>query len=77
MVYSAATNITIPYMTPSATKSRGLNHLASGSLFIFGQACNHNCTAVSDKNSIKIFGSTGVNITALCPLIIQGHRNVP
>ena len=29
------------------------------------------------KNPVKIFKSTEVNITALCPPIIQGHRNAP
>ena len=36
---------------------------------------NNNFTAVFDKNSVKIFKSTEINITALFPPIIQGHRN--
>ena len=77
MVYSSTTHIVIPSLPPSAAKSHGFNHLASGSLFSVGQACDHNCTAVFDKNPVKIFNSTEVNITALCPPIIQGHCNTP
>ena len=59
MVSSATTHLPIPSLPPSATKSHGFNHLAYGSLFSVGQACNHNCTAVFEKNSVKIYKSTG------------------
>ena len=77
MVSSATTHLPITSLPSSATKSHGFNHPASGSLFSFGQAFKHNFTAVFDKNPAKIFNSTEVNITALCPPIIQGHRNAP
>ena len=77
MVSSATTHLPIPYLSPAATKSHGFNHLASVSLFYVGQACDHNCTAVFDNNSVNIFKSTEVNITSLYPPIIQGHRNAP
>ena len=70
MVYSATTHIKITYLPESATKSHGFNHLSSGYLFSVGQACDHNCTAVFDKNYGKIFNSTEVNINALRPTII-------
>ena len=66
-----------PSLSPSYTKSHGFNHLAYGSLFSVRQACDHNCNAVFDKNSVKIFKSIEVNITAICSPIIQGRRNVP
>ena len=53
MVSSATTHIPIPYLPTSATKSHGFNHLASGSLFSVLQACDHNCTALFDNNSVK------------------------
>ena len=53
MVSSTTTHLPIPYLYPYATKSHSLNHLASGSLFYVRQACDHNCTAVFDKNSVK------------------------
>ena len=53
MVYSATTNLPIPYIPPSPTESHGLNHIASGYLFSVRQACDHNCAAVFDKNSVK------------------------
>ena len=53
MVSSTTKNIPITYLQPSATESHGFNHLASGSLFYFVQACDHNCTSVFDKNSVK------------------------
>ena len=77
MVSSTTTHLPIPSLPPSATKSHSFNHLSSGSLFFVGQFCDHNCTAVFDKNSVKTFKSTEVNITALCTPIIQGHRNAP
>ena len=77
MVSSPTTHLTIPSIPPSATKSHGLNHIASGYLFSVVQACDHNFTAVFDKNSVKIFKSTEVSINALCPPIIQGRRNAP
>ena len=77
MVSSATTHLPIPSLPPSATKSHGFNHLASGSLLSVIQACDHNCTVVFDKNSVKIFKSTEVNITDFCPPIIQFHRDVP
>ena len=77
MVSSATTHLPINSLPPSATKYRGLNHLAYGSLFFAGQACDHNCTTVFDKNPVKIFNSTEVNINLLHPPILQGHRNVP
>ena len=77
MVYSATTHLPIPSLPPSSTKYHGSNHLAYGYLFSVVQSCDHNCTAVFDKNSVKIFKSTEVNITALCTPIIQGHRNAP
>ena len=66
MVSSANTHIPIPPLPPSATKSHGFNHLASGYLFSIGQACDHNSTAVFYKNSVKMFNSAEVNINALC-----------
>ena len=77
MVSSATTHLPIPSLPPSATKSHGFNHLASGSLFSVGKVCDHNFTAVFDNNSVKIFKSTELNITALCPPIIQGCCNLP
>ena len=77
MVYSTTTHITINYLPPSATESQGFNHLSSVYLFNVGQACDNNCTAVFDKNFVKIFKSAEVNINALFPPIIQGHRNKP
>ena len=77
MVSSATTHLPIPSLPTSTTKSHGFNHLAYGSLFSVGQACDHNRTAVFDKNSVKIFKSTEVNINALFPPIIQGHHNAP
>ena len=77
MISSANTHLPIPSPPPSVTKYHGFNHLASGSIFSVVQAFDHNCTAVFDKKSIKIFKSAEVNITALCPPIIQGHRNAP
>ena len=77
MVYSTTTHLPITYLPPPATKSHSFNHLSYGYLFSIAQACNHNCSAVFDKNSVKIFKSTEVNINALCPPIIQGHRNAP
>ena len=77
MVYSATTHLPIPSMPPSTKYSHGFNHLESGSLFSVGQSCNRNCTAVFDKNSVKIFNSTEVNITAIFLPILQGHCNAP
>ena len=77
MVSSATTYLPIPSLPPSATESHGFNHLASGYLFSVGKACDHNCTAVFDKNSVTMFKSTEVNITVLCPPIIQGNHNSP
>ena len=77
MLSSATTHIPIPSLPPSATKSHGFNHLASGSLFSVGQACDHNFTAVFDKNYVKIFKSIEVNITAIFPPIIKGPCNAP
>ena len=74
---STTTHLKINSLPPTATKSHGFNHLSSGYIFSVGQACDNNCTAVFDKNSVKIFKSTEVNINALCPPIIQGHRNTP
>ena len=37
MVSSTNPHLPIPSLPPSATKSHGFNHLASGSLFFFGQ----------------------------------------
>ena len=53
MVSSATTYHPIPSLPPYTTKSHVFNHLASGSLFSVRQACDHNCTAVFDKNSLK------------------------
>ena len=75
LVSSATTHIPIPYLPPSDTKSYCFNHISSGSLFSVEQAYGHNCTAVFDKNSIKIFKSTEVSIISLRSPIIQGHRN--
>ena len=50
MVSSATTHIPIPYLPTSATKYHDFNHVAYGSLFYIGQACNHNCTAILKKN---------------------------
>ena len=77
MESSTTTNLPIPSILPSATKYCSSNHLASGYLFFDRQACDHNCTAVFVKSSVKIFKSIEVNINALCPPIIQGHRNSP
>ena len=77
MVSSESTHLTIPYLPPSDTRSHSFNYLAYGSLFSVGQACDHNCTAVFDKNSVRIFKSTEVNITEFCPPVIQGHRDAP
>ena len=46
MVSSATTHITITSLPPISTKSHGFNHISSESIFSFGQACDHNCTAV-------------------------------
>ena len=64
----------IPSLAPSATKSHGINHLASGSIFYVGKACSHNCAAVFDKQPVKTFNSTELIINALCPPIIQGQH---
>ena len=77
MVSSTTTHIPINSLPKYATKSHVFNHLESGSLFSVGKACNNSCTAVFDKNSIKIFKSIEVNIDALCPPIVQAHRNTP
>ena len=77
MASSTTTHLKINYLPPPATKSHGFNNLSSGYLFSVGQACDNNCTAVFDKNSVKIFKSTEVNINALCPPIIEGHHNAP
>ena len=74
MVYSTITHLAMPSLPPYATKSHGFNHLSSGSLFSFGQACDNNLT-VFDKQSVKIFNYTEVSINLLCPPKIQGHRN--
>ena len=58
MVSSTTTHLTIPCLPPSSTKSHGFNHLAYVSLSSVRQACDHNCTAVFDKNSVKMFKST-------------------
>ena len=75
MISSETTHLPIPYFPPFDTKSYGFNYLSSGSLFSVGQACDNNCTAVFDKNSVKIFNSTEVNINTLRPPITQGRRN--
>ena len=77
MVSSVTTHFPIPSLPPYDTKSYNFNHLSSGFLFSVGQAFNNNYTAVFEKNSVKIFISTEVNINALRPPIIQGHRNAP
>ena len=77
MVSPTTTNILIIYLPQSATKSHGFKHLESGSLFSVRQTYNHNCTAVFDKNYVKIFKSTEVSINAIRPTIIQGHHNAP
>ena len=53
IVSYTTTHLPITSLLPHATKSHGFNHLASGYLFSVGQACNHNCTAAFDNNSIK------------------------
>ena len=65
MVSSVITHLPITSIPPSATKSRGFNNLAPGSLFSVGKSCNHNCTAVFEKNSVKILKSTEVNKCSL------------
>ena len=75
MISYATTHLPITSLPPYDTKSHGFNHLSSGSLFSVGQACDNNCTAVFDKNSIKIFNSTEFNINTLRPPITQGRRN--
>ena len=77
MISSVTTHLPIPSFPPSDTKYYNFNHLSSGSLFSVGQAFNNNCTAVFDKNYVKLFKSTEVNMNALRPTIIQGHRNEP
>ena len=77
MISSTTTHLPITSLPPPATKSHGFNHLAYGYLLSIGQTSDNNCSAVFDKNSVKIFESTEVNINALCPPIIQGHRNAP
>ena len=53
MLYYATTHLTIPFLPPSATKSHGFNHMASGSLFSVIQDCDHNCIAAFDNNYVK------------------------
>ena len=53
MVSSTTIHLTIPSMPPYETKFHGFNHLESGSLFSFGQACDHDCTAFFYNNSVK------------------------
>ena len=53
MISYATTHLPITSLPPSATKSHGFNHLASGYIFSVRQACDHNCTAVFDKNPVK------------------------
>ena len=53
MVSSETTHLPVPSLPPSAKNSHGFNHMASRSLFSVGQACNHNCIAVFDQNSVK------------------------
>ena len=77
MVSYAYTHLPIPPLSPSNTKSHGFNHLASGYIFSVKQACYQYCTAVFDNNPVKLFKSTEVNTTALCPPIIQGQINTP
>ena len=74
---SSTAYISITYLPPSATKSHGFNHIVCGSLFSVGQACDNNCTAVFDTNSVKMSKSTEVSINALHTFIIQGHHNAP
>ena len=73
MVSSTTTHLPITSLPPPATESHGFNRLAYGYLYSVGQTCDHNCSAVFDKNSVKIFKSTEVNINAIFPPIIQGH----
>ena len=77
MVSSATTHLKIPSLPPPATESHSFKHLAYGSLFSVGQACYHNCTAGFDKNYVKLFKSSEVNINLLCTPIIKGNHNVP
>ena len=75
MVSSTTTHIIIRSLPPSTTKSHCFNYLESVSIFSVGQDCDHYYTAVFEKNSVKIFKYTEVNINALFTPIIQGHRN--
>ena len=52
MVSSSTTHLPIPYLLPFSTKSHGFNYLAYGPLFSARQACDHNCTAFFDNNSV-------------------------
>ena len=77
MVSSATTHLPSPSLTLSVTKSCGLNHLLYIFFFSVRQSFEHNCTAVFDNNSVKMFNFTEVDITALCPPIIKVNRNAP
>ena len=73
MVYPETTHLPITYILSSTTKSHGFNHIASGCIFSVGQSCDHNCTAIFDKQYVEIFMFTEVSINTICPPIIQGH----
>ena len=45
--------------------------------FLSDNPANYYFTAVFDKNTVKVFKYTEVNINALCPPVIQGHHNSP
>ena len=75
MVSSITIHLPIPYLSRSATKSHSFSHPESGSLLSDGKACNHICTSVFNKQSVKIFKSTEVNIKALHIPTIKVHCN--
>ena len=77
MVSSKTTHLPTISLPSSDKKSHSFNRLESESLFYVGKYCDHNCTVVFDKNSVKTFNSTEVNINTICPLIIRGHHNAP
>ena len=65
----------IPQLPLTASQAQGFKHLASGSLLSVGQHCDHNCSAIFDKDKVRIYKTEQVTILPRAPPILTGHRN--
>ena len=62
----------IPQLPLAATRAHGFQHLASGSLLSVGQLCDHDCSAIFDKDQVHIYKSAQVAILPRAPPIGGG-----